>query len=65
MTAPDLSEARTQAESVAYGKLLAVREILDALAKDRLSPMCNPPGYSDGYDRAVGVVKAMRLGVDK
>jgi hypothetical protein len=65
VTAPDLSEARQHAEAVAYGRLVAVREILDALARDRLSPMCNPPGYADGYDRAVQVVKAMRLGVDK
>jgi hypothetical protein len=82
VTAPDLSEARQHAEAVAYGKLLAVREILDTLAKER--PSYNPGFVDDdpadllddahlriavegvsGYDRAVRVVKAMRLGVDK
>lgn len=31
----DLSAERTYAEAVAYGKALAVRELLDELAKDR------------------------------
>lgn len=78
-TKPDLSETRQHAEAVAYGKLLATREILDALAKEK--PHKNPSwgyygntpeqsrlrhiGIVAGYQQAVAVVKAMRLGVEK
>lgn len=76
---PDLTDARQHNEAVAYGRLLAVREILDALADDRPRPgdhnhggtfmhayiSCWRDDYQRGYDRAVGVVKAMRLGVEK
>lgn len=79
MSAPDLSEARQNAEAVAYGKLLAVREILDALAKarpeqhPRWSDLWNHPeegrfrhaGRIAGYNQAVNIVKATRLGVEK
>lgn len=77
---PDLTEARQHNEAVAYGKLLAVREILEALREDRpgRSAWVLSRGgdymvweqswrgdYLRGYDRAVQVVKAMRLGVEK
>jgi hypothetical protein len=78
MSAPDLSEKRQHAEAVAYGRLLAVREILDALAEDRPAPRhrhggtiiggwhdCWRSDYRRGYERAVRVVKAMRLGVER
>lgn len=64
MTAPDLTDARHHAEAVAYGKLLAVREILDALVEDHPSRMFDKPAYIQGYDRAVRVVKSTRLGVE-
>jgi hypothetical protein len=63
-SAPDLSERRTHAESVAYGKLLAVREIIDKLAKQQPGAF-EKRAYHDGYARAVQIVKGMRLGVDK
>lgn len=79
--APDLTDQRQHAEAVAYGKLLAVREILDALEADRPKvghnhgrvsvyygdwrPECLwRTDYLRGYDRALSIVKGMRLGVE-
>jgi hypothetical protein len=65
VTAPDLTDQRHHAEAVAYGKLLAVREILDALAAARPTGTFNGADYLNGYERAVRVVKSLRIGVEK
>jgi hypothetical protein len=65
VTAPDLTDQRHHAEAVAYGKLLAVREILDALSKARPSERLADPAFLAGYDRAVAVITQTRLGVEK
>lgn len=65
MTAPDLTDQRHHAEAVAYGKLLAVREILDALSKARPSERLADPAFIAGYDRAGAVITQTRLGVEK
>jgi hypothetical protein len=46
-------------------QLLAVREVLDKLAEERPSGTFDTDDYLAGFRRAVGIVKAMRLGVDK
>jgi hypothetical protein len=66
MTAPDLTDQRHHAEAVAYGKLLAVREILDALSKARPDErLGGDPRLLAGYDVAVKIIKAFRIGVEK
>jgi hypothetical protein len=65
MTAPDLTDQRHHAEAVAYGKLLAVREILDALSAARPTGRLHGADYLNGYERAVRVARSFRIGVEK
>lgn len=64
-TKPDLSEKRQHNEAVAYGKLLALREVLDVLHKEKSLQLFETGQYRSGYQRAIEDVKRMRLGVEK